>query len=273
MNRKNIVTLLFGIFLFLSVTQKSISNSEQFPSGFILILPGQFKMGDNKGNNAEELPIHIVNITQPFYISDHETTVVEYSLCVNDGQCRTPLIAHEVQNCNWSKSDWGNYPVDCVTWYDGKAYLKWRSQKEGRRFRYCTEAEWEYVARAGSTSRWSCGDDVSCLTKYAWYSGNNKTSNIRPVKTRKPNDWGIYDMHGNLWEWTQDWYGKYPAETGNDPIGPQKGKYKVLRGGSAYASFDLVRSASRYGEPPTTTHDDIGFRICISKSELKAKSY
>ena len=125
-------------------------------------------------------------------------------------------------------------------------------------YRLPTEAEWEYAARAGTTTRWSFGDDESQLGKYAWYGGNQYA---QPVGTKLPNPWGLYDMHGNVYEWCKDWYGTYPTGAVVDPQGPSAGSYRVLRGGTFYSYAQSVRSAYRRYNVPGYRYYIIGFRL------------
>jgi eukaryotic-like serine/threonine-protein kinase len=134
------------------------------------------------------------------------------------------------------------------------------------KYRLPTEAEWEYACRAGSTTRFCFGDDEAKLEEYAWYV-KNSDSKTHPVGQKKPNAWGLYDMHGNVWEWCQDWYGKYPAGPLTDPEGgPEPGFWKklvygrVLRGGSWYGYAGFTRSAFRNHFPDFRNYL-IGFRV------------
>src|SRR5215831_10087994 len=123
-----------------------------------------------------------------------------------------------------------------------------------------TEAEWEYAARAGTTTRWSFGDEASQLGRYAWHEGN-ADGQTHPVGQLQPNPWGLYDMHGNVWEWVQDWYGDYASGTAVDPAGPSSGSNRVNRGGSWSYSARLCRSADRYDDAPGERCDDLGVRL------------
>jgi formylglycine-generating enzyme required for sulfatase activity len=138
--------------------------------------------------------------------------------------------------------------------------------REGhKRYRLPTEAEWEYAARAGSTSAYSFGDDAESLGRYAWYHGNSG-SKMHPVGQKEPNAWVLYDMHGNVWEWVQDWYGEryYSNSPGSDPEGPPFGSHRVVRSGSWYFYAQICRSACRYNYSPVARHGHFGFRLALS---------
>jgi formylglycine-generating enzyme required for sulfatase activity len=135
--------------------------------------------------------------------------------------------------------------------------------KEGETYRLPTEAEWEYACRAGSTTRYCFGDDEGELFEYAWYSDNS--GGTHPVGTKKSNDWGLYDMHGNVWEWCEDWYGDYPSGEVTDPAGPSRGSERVARGGGWYDGAHFCRSGSRGSVTPDLRGHWLGFRL-VSRS-------
>jgi len=126
-----------------------------------------------------------------------------------------------------------------------------------------TEAEWEYACRAGTTTLFSFGDDESQLGEYGWYNSNSG-STTHSVGEKKPNGWGLYDMHGNVWEWCQDWYGNYPGGSVTDPQGPATGSYRVGRGGGWDSDAWLCRSALRDDGGPGGRGDGLGFRPVLA---------
>jgi formylglycine-generating enzyme required for sulfatase activity len=129
-------------------------------------------------------------------------------------------------------------------------------------YRLPTEAEWEYACRAETTTRYSFGDDLDQLDQYAWYQENSR-NHLQTVATREPNPWGLCDMHGNVWEWCWDWYGRYPAQQVTDPRGPEDGRYnRVVRGGSFGDQAVNLRSAIRLVGPPVYRLSYTGFR-CV----------
>ena len=151
-----------------------------------------------------------------------------------------------------------------MRWYDAVEFCRKLSdlpaeKSAGHVYRLPTEAEWKYACRAGTTTKYSFGDRASELGDYAWYRDNSgKTTH--PVGGKKPNPWGLYDMHGNVWEWCQDWYGDYPSGAVTDPTGPASGDRRVLHGGSFFLRTSDVRSAYRNNYQPATRGNAIGFR-------------
>jgi sulfatase modifying factor 1 len=182
----------------------------------------------------------------------------------------------------WEKeSNNDHLPANYVSWFDAVSFcnalsvhvglqpcyridgqqVEWDASADG--YRLPTEAEWEYACRAGTTSKWSCGDDPAALEHYAWYA-ENANSNIQPVGTKEPNAWGLHDMHGNVWEWCWDWYAEYRPEAVSNPTGPQNGTSRVLRGGSAWIIPWLLRSAVRNWDEPENRDVIIGWR-CVRR--------
>jgi formylglycine-generating enzyme required for sulfatase activity len=155
-------------------------------------------------------------------------------------------------------------PAVNVSWYEAKAFC------DAHGWRLPTEAEWEYAARAGTATAWSFGDDERLLGEYAWF-GEDFGGAPHPVGTKKPNPWGLYDMHGNAWEWVADWYGPYSREAQVDPGGPSAREYRVLRGGAFGVPPRFLRSAYRFRFQPSFRFRDVGFR-CARSSHPPAPS-
>jgi formylglycine-generating enzyme required for sulfatase activity len=158
-----------------------------------------------------------------------------------------------------------NCPVENVSWADTQDFISRLNQKAGKnKYRLPTEAEWEYAARAGSQARYSFGDDARDLGDYAWYDRNSSRSeplkefyrnkqikaSPHPVGQKKPNAWGLYDMHGNVWEWVYDGYGAYPSGHAQNLTGPLSGSNRAYRGGGWHDDADLARSAKRFSSHP-----------------------
>ena len=223
---------------------------------FKLTPAGKFIMGE--GDQAHE-----VTLTKPFKMGVHEVTQTQYE---------------RLMGVNPSHFKGAENPVENVSWDDAVEFCRKLSQlpaekAAGNVYRLPTEAEWEYACRAGTTTKFSFGDDDSEgrwfwyleLGDYAWYRENsdNKT---HPVGSKQPNAWGLYDMHGNVWEWCQDWHGDDPSGAVTDPAGPASGSFRVIRGGSWYDSAEDCRSAYRSARSPSIPYDYWGFRVCLSPS-------
>jgi len=218
---------------------------------------GSFIMGSNSGD-ADEKPPHKVTINYDFEIGKYEVTIAEYRKCVDDGGCKESKRGDYYKKMCLKD----NCPAIGVSWNDAKAYTQWLSQKTGKNYRLPTEAEWEFVARAGTTTKWSFGDSKSDLVKYAWYD-KNSNSKTHLVGTKKANPWGVFDLYGNVWEWCEDWYLDSYNSMPNDGSAnhSQKDNYKVLRGGSWVNNADYTRSANRFWNNPTIRGNGIGFRL------------
>jgi formylglycine-generating enzyme required for sulfatase activity len=166
---------------------------------------------------------------------------------------------------NPSKFKGDDNPVERVSWVDIQVFIKRLNKKEGHsRYRLPTEAEWDYAARAGTTSAYYFGNDESQLKDYAWYDVNSGET-THPIALKRPNAWGLYDMIGNVWEWTGDWYeARYYANSpSTDPTGPSSGAYRVIRGCGWYSDARLCRSADRYGREPANRSEYNGFRLAL----------
>ena len=159
-------------------------------------------------------------------------------------------------------------PMEMVSWDDCQEFLKKLSEKakdqlKGKKAGLPTEAQWEYACRAGEKGKWCFGDDEKSLGEYAWYDKNSGNT-THPVGEKKANAWGLFDMHGNVWEWCEDWYGAYEKGAATDPTGPAKGDARCFRGGSwGYGGVDS-RSADRYRNGPTYySYVFIGLRVAL----------
>ena len=215
---------------------------------FVLIPAGTFMMGSTSGD-PDEKPIHQVTLSNAFYLGKTEVTQAQWQAIMGT-------------NPSLFKGD-PKRPVEQVWWDDVQAFIKKLNEKEGgSAYRLPTEAEWEYAARAGSTTAFSYGDDPTTLGQYAWYK-ENSAEQTHPVAQLKPNPWGLYDMHGNVWEWVQDWYGRYDTASVTSPTGPSSGTHRSRRGGGWNNLSKYCRSANRYSV--TGYRDDfLGFRLVRS---------
>ena len=153
-------------------------------------------------------------------------------------------------------------PATVITWNDAVAYCQWLSSQEKRTYRLPTEAEWEYACRAGTTTQYSFGDDKNELPRYGWYDKNSR-GRSHAVGTLLPNNFGLFDMHGNLYDWCSDWYDEkwYEKSSSIDPIGPPVGSQRVHRGGHLFSDASACRSAFRSAYSPSHRHHIYGFRV------------
>ncbi|MDR2450345.1 MAG: formylglycine-generating enzyme family protein [Candidatus Accumulibacter sp.] len=243
---------LSGIAFSAWAADKTYTNSIHME--FVLIPAGSFLMGADKNfeeTSDDETPQHQVTISKPFYLGKYEVTQAQW-------------VA--VMRINPSKfSGWSN-PVEYISWNNAQIFIERLNLKERTdKYRLPTEAEWEYAARAGTTTRYSFGDDADNLGRHAWYDGNSGMK-THPVGQKEANPWGFYDMHGNVWEWVQDWYDEdyYAKSPVRDPSGPSEGSFRVLRGGSWYFDAAGLRSANRFYLSPDYRVELNGFRLAFS---------
>jgi formylglycine-generating enzyme required for sulfatase activity len=263
----------------------------------IRIPDGEFTMGSpksEKGRRADE-PERRVRITRDYYLGRTEVTRGEFRSFVEATGYRTdaergirggygvdpatlkllgPDKKFNWQSTGFEQSD--DHPVVNVTWNDAVAFCRWLGEKEKAVFRLPTEAEWEYACRAGTTTAFAVGDDPEGLVEYAnivdarakeKYPDRSAVASsdgfvfTAPTATFKPNAWGLYDMHGNVWEWTNDWFAPPAATDAVDPRGPDTGRDKVIRGGDWYHDWSFARSAQRYPIHPSLCRRHAGFRV------------
>ena len=233
----------------------------ELPGGVALRLvwvePGTFLMGSppsGADRGSDEVPQHLVTITRGFWLGRDELT---------QGQWTAVTGAAPWSGRDWVQAD-PDRPAVCVSWLDAQAFAERLSRATGVAFRLPTEAEWEYACRAGTTGRWSFGDRAATMADFGWYSANAWSAGLRqaqPVAGKRPNPWGLYDMHGNVYEWVQDWYGVYPAGPQTDPRGPTWGDRRVLRGGGFAGSATGARSALRACGSPDYQASYLGVRL------------
>jgi len=220
---------------------------------FIFMPSGSFTMGSSTGNGDEEPP-HEVKISQFFYLQTTQVTQGQWKEVMED-------------NPSHFKDCGADCPVENVSWDDAQRFIQKLNEKEGTdRQRLPTEAEWECACRAGTTNVFSFGDDMSQLGEYVWFADNSQ-SKTHPVGTRKPNPWGLYDMHGNVYEWVEDDYHdnyKNAPDDGSSWVDDPRGTLRVIRGGSWYNDAQYCRSANRYSIPPNLRLNFLGFRLARS---------
>ena len=238
----------------------------------------------------DEYPRHRVRISKPFYLGVYEVTVSQFREFVTATDYKTDA-EKEGGGYGWNDDEgtfvsgeytWqdpgfpqsGDHPVVLVSWNDAMTFCRWLSQKEGTNYRLPTEAEWEYACRAGTTTRCHGGDSEEDLVRVANVSSSTPKAESTiarqdgpvfsaPVGKLQANDFGLYDMHGNVWEWCADWYGKdyYSKSPPEDPSGPPLADYHVLRGGSFLSGPDVTRSADRNWDSPDLRLYFDGFRV------------
>jgi formylglycine-generating enzyme required for sulfatase activity len=269
---------LCTVFVALTINVSAQSN---VPDTFVRINGGTFMMGGpaNEVNHRRDSEVQHEVTVSAFYMGKYEVTQKEYE---------------EVMGTNPSNFKGDNLPVEEVSWYDAVEYCNKRSQKEGltpaytinknqsdpnninsydtvkwtvtwnknaNGYRLPTEAEWEYACRAGTTTAYNTGANISDNT--GWYIANSG-SKTHPVGQKSANAWGLYDMHGNVLEWCWDWYGNYSSGAQTDTAGAVTGSYRVIRGGYWGYYWQALRSAQREGDNPSLRVNTIGFRLVRS---------
>ena len=215
---------------------------------FVWIPPGEFRMGSTSSLAWDnEKPVTRVRISRGFYLGKYEVTQGQWEAVMGTNPSN-------FSNCG------GDCPVEKVSWEDAQAFIRKLNEKEGGgKYRLPTEAEWEYAARAGTR-----GERYGNLDAIAWYDGNSG-GRTHPVGGKAPNEFGLYDMLGNVWEWVEDWYGAYPGGTVTDPTGPRTGSKRVNRGGGWWGNVQPWRSADRGGGSPGDRGSGLGFRLLRTK--------
>ena len=225
---------------------------------FVRLAPGTFSMGSPETDflaDPDERPVHAVTISRGFYLATHEITQGQW-VAVMGTSPWTRQASVQVDPAN---------PAVYLSWDEVQLLPQRLNEAAGDSlYRLPSEAEWEYACRAGTTTRWSFGDDEGRLGDYAWYSANSWKAGepyAHRAGTRLPNPWGLYDMHGNVWEWCQDWYGRYEDAAQQDPTGPVEDIDCVVRGGLFLDLAAGTRSANRGYYAPTYRSHGIGARL------------
>ena len=212
---------------------------------------GTFTMGatsEQKKPDKDEKPTHQVTLSS-YYIGQTEVTQALWTAVMGN-------------NPSSFKGD--NLPVEQVSWEDCQTFIGKLNGLTGKRFRLPTETEWEYAARGGNMSNQTQYSGGRRIDDVAWYGGNSRLK-THPVKAKKPNELGLYDMSGNVWECCQDWYGSYGSNAQTNPTGPDSGSFRVYRGGSWFHAGRHCRSSDRYGISPGNRYDYLGFRLALSE--------
>ena len=247
---------------------KEITNS--IGMKLVLIPKGTFMMGSpesEQGRQKNENQ-HEVMISKDYYLGVYEVTQAQYEKVIgkNPSLYQGAIVGNEN----------ADLPVENVSWHDAVEFCKKLSdlpeeKKAGRVYRLPTEAQWEYACRAGSKTAYSFDDEEGLLPEYGWFN-RNSSNRTHTVGLLEPNAWGLYDMHGNIWEWCSDWYEEYPNGAVSDPTGRKEGSLRVHRGGSWDVVAASCRSADRYRLNPSPRGgnglEDYGFRVALSPSGI-----
>jgi formylglycine-generating enzyme required for sulfatase activity len=232
----------------------------------IVVPAGQFTMGSPVSEpvrRENEGPQHVVALSRPFAVGRFALTFDEWDACTADGGCN----GYKPSDHDWGR---GKRPAINVSWNDANAYLAWLSKKTGKRYRLLSEAEREYVTRAGTTTPFWWGSSIS--TSQANYNGNHTYADgakgeyrlhTLPVDSFEPNPWGLYQVHGNVWEWVEDcWHTSYQgAPTNGSAWTSGDCKFRTVRGGAWNTHPLSLRAAGRYDNEPVDRGNDLGFRL------------
>ncbi len=258
-NFRQKLTIFFLLSLF-------TTNAQVIPE-MVFVKGGSFLMGSNDGD-SDEKPIHSVRVSD-FYIGKYEITVAQYRQFCKETKRSLPIYPNEEwyeEHYNTKKWTWKNrHPISSISWNDANSYCKWLSAKLGKKYRLPTEAEWEYAAKGGSKSKGFKYSGSNTITRVAWFDDTTFERGTRPIGTLMPNELGIYDMSGNVWEWCYDRYGKYSSTSSVNPKGSTKGAFRCIRGGSWYYIDDMSRVTARDGPYPHVSNYNYGFRVVREK--------
>ena len=264
----------------LSYNRSIISSIVNVSPEMVRVKKGSFVMGNTRNDregDSDEKPVHTVTLTYDYWIGKYEVTFDEY-----DAYCVATRKTNPGDYSGWGR---GTRPVINVTWWDAIGYCNWLSEREGLKkaydvdgnlldkngkrttditkvvgYRLPTEAEWEYAARGGQNSKGYKYAGSDTIDEVAWYS-DNSGSKTYPVGQKKPNELGLYDMSGNVYEWCHDWYGSYSSIAQTNAIGSSSSAPRVFRGGSWYSNAQSCRAAYRYSKSPTFSFNYLGFRL------------
>jgi len=233
-----------------------------------LIPPGEFMMGSpesDEGRRDNEGPQHRVRITRPFYMGVYPVTQSQWASVI--GNNPSSFSDGGIRSDRVSGLSTDDFPVEMVSWEEAQELIGRLNDFEetGWVYRLPREAEWEYACRAGTTTRYYFGDDAGELAEYAWYGGNSRDRPHR-VGQKRANSWGLYDMHGNVWEWCSDWFSAdyYANSPLEEPKVPESGSLRVFRGGGWGSTARLCRSADRRRAGPGYRRYYLGFRVAFS---------
>ena len=260
---KKYLPYIFALALFLSFCNSQNKDVKEYAEPvtgmkFVLIDSGRFFMGtpDNEEGQRKGDFYHEVEISKPFYMGVYEVTQGQWKKVMGD-------------NPSHFKDLGDDYPVESITWYQANQFIdSLNKYNPGEKFRLPTEAEWEYACRAGTKTPFSTGENITAdqanycgRFPYKNYPAGIDREHPTPVGSFQPNPWGLYDMHGNVWEWCSDWFCDYPKKFVVDPVGNCETELKVIRGGSWYFNAESARSGRRYTHNPHDKGFSLGFRV------------
>lgn len=245
---------ILPVLTFLAISVHGLAQSNNSVGMEMVNIPaGRFYMGsEGEGETADESPVHRTTLSAPFRISATEVTNAQY-------EAFDPSHKKFRGKAGFSKDD--DEAVIFVSYQDAIAFCNWLSKKENKTYRLPTEAEWEYVCRAGTVTDFSTGRFLSKAHLKSQKTDRIPVSVSLKVKQAEPNQWGVYDMHGNVEEWCADWYGPYQAGEKKDPVGRSTGTFRVTRGGSHGTPVAYLRSSNRMAMIPEDKHFQLGFRV------------
>ena len=247
------VTELYNIIFGTATPQEEILslNVGRVELNMIPVKGGTFQMG---GISSDEQPVHSVTLSD-YYIGETEVT---------------QALWESVMGSNTSQSSDPRCPVEKVSWDDCQTFISKLNELTGLTFRLPTEAEWEFAARGGTKSMGYAYSGSNNIDDVAWYSGNSYSLGendpdygTHDVATKAPNELGIYDMTGNVFEWCQDWYGDYSSAAQTNPTGPTSGSYRVVRGGNWRLDASKCRVSSRTKYVPSAANPNLGLRLAL----------
>lgn len=270
--------------------EQEITNS--IGMKLVLIPEGTFQMGSppNEKGSLDDERQHEVTLTRDYYLGAFEVTQSQYEKVMGKNPSFfqgknieqripakiNPETGRTIEEAKIFPVDSANHPAEGVSWDDAVEFCKRLSalpdeKTAGRVYRLPTEAEWEYACRAGSKTAFCFGDEPDLLKEYAWFS-DISDSKTHPVGEKKPNVWGLYDMHGNVLEWCADIYSEYPKVAVKDPAGSfERSNLRVTRGGYRGSGAIDCRSASRKRSPSGYRFSGLGFRVALSSTEITKK--
>ena len=295
----NALALMEQIEAYIGPEKETLDLGKGVKMKLVLVPSGKFMMGspkDERGRNEDEGPQHEVSISKPFYMGLYHVTRGQFAAFVDDTGFKTDAEKDgwanawdgtkfdKAKGASWKKSGFDQtdeHPVVCVSHDDAVAFCEWLSKRTGKTVKLPTEAQWEYACRAGTTTAYQWGKDPddgkdwcheadrttkrTFIDRYKYLSWDAGCTFTFPVGNFKKNGFGLYDMHGNAWQWCSDWYDKdyYANSPKTDPQGPNEGDGRVMRGGGWNFHPVNFRSALRCGGGPGNRHNFIGFRVIV----------